>query len=158
MSRAWLPARNHPELCSFPTADIAIRLYLQSKAKQAVLLRQQRQVPSSDFGSLSAAGTGMPPVHLHNSMLGVNKTILAEEMPLVEPLPPYKAWDYLVRNELAQGVGRQMYYTDEIGSLWRAHLQCHNTASSSSSAHTCLASSNALAHGCTYAALTFHLA
>ena len=56
-------------------------------------------------------------------MLGINKTILAEEMPLVEPLPPYKAWDYLVRNELAQGVGRQMYYTDEIGKLWRRHSQ-----------------------------------
>ena len=67
-------------------------------------------------------------------MLGVNKTILAEEMPLVEPLPPYKAWGYLVRNELAQGVGRQMYYTDEIGKLWHRHSQCHSTA------YTCLVS------------------
>ena len=54
-------------------------------------------------------------------MLGASKTILADEMPLVEPLPPYKAWDYLVSNELAQGVGRQMYYTDEIGANQCAH-------------------------------------
>ena len=50
-------------------------------------------------------------------MQGVSRTILAEDMPLVQPMPSYKAWDYLVCNELAQGVGRQMYYTDDIGNL-----------------------------------------
>lgn len=54
-------------------------------------------------------------------MLGVSRTVLASEMPAVEPLPPYKAWDYLVSNELAQGVGRQMYYTDEIGICQGTH-------------------------------------
>ena len=49
-------------------------------------------------------------------MQGISRTVLAEEMPFVQPMPPYKAWDYLMSNELAQGVGRQMYYTDEIGS------------------------------------------
>lgn len=88
---------------------------MQAKAKEAALSRQQRHGPSSGFSPLSPAGREALPVHLHSIMLGVSKTMLAEEMPVVEPLPPYKAWNYLVSNELAQGVGRQMYYTDEIG-------------------------------------------
>lgn len=48
-------------------------------------------------------------------MKGVSRTLLGESMPSVDLQPPYKAWGYLVRNELARGVGRQMYYTDEIG-------------------------------------------
>lgn len=92
----------------------------------------------SDFTPMSAAGREVLPVHLHNTMLGVNRTIPAEEMPLVEPLPPYKAWAYLVCNELAQGVGRQMYYTDEIGKTWPAHSKCHRAGCSNSclSLHT----------------------
>lgn len=124
VSLVRLSARDNPDYAPFLQLTYLFAS-LQSNAQQAVFLRQQRQVPLSDFGSLAAAGRGVSPVHLHNSMLGVIKTILAEEMPLVEPLPPYKAWDYLVRNELAQGVGRQMYYTDEIGRTWRAHLKCH---------------------------------
>lgn len=89
---------------------------MQAKAKQTALSRQQCRGPSSDFSSLYTAGREALPVHLQNIVLGANKTILASEMPIVEPLPPYKAWDYLVSNELAQGVGRQMYYTDEIGT------------------------------------------
>lgn len=50
-------------------------------------------------------------------MKGVSRTLLGEPIPYKELLPPYKAWSYLVRNELAHGVGRQMYYTDEIGAL-----------------------------------------
>lgn len=88
---------------------------MQAKAKQSALSRQQHQGPSSGFSSLHDAAKQTLPVHLHNTMLGFSRTILASEMPAVEPLPPYKAWDYLVSNELAQGVGRQMYYTDEIG-------------------------------------------
>ena len=89
---------------------------MQAKTKQTALSRQQYHSPSSEFSSLSTAGREALPVYLHNIMLGVSKTILADQMPAVEPLPPYKAWDYLVSNELAQGVGRQMYYTDEIGT------------------------------------------
>ena len=48
--------------------------------------------------------------------------MLGEDMPLVEPNPSYKAWGYLVCNELAQGVGRQMYYTDEIGDSNRCQI------------------------------------
>ena len=86
---------------------------MQAKAKHTALSRQQHQGPSSGFSSPRAPGKESLPVH--NTMLGVSRTILASEMPAVEPLPPYKAWHYLVSNELAQGVGRQMYYTDEIG-------------------------------------------
>ncbi len=64
----------------------------------------------------------MPPVHLNNIMRGTSRTVLGEDMPLVEPNPSYKAWGYLVCNELAQGVGRQMYYTDEIGDSNRCHI------------------------------------
>ena len=100
---------------------------MQAKAKQTAFSRQQCHGPSSGFTSLSPAGREALPVHLHNIVLGASKTILADEMPVVEPLPPYKAWDYLVSNELAQGVGRQMYYTDEIGTHQCAQvpeLQC----------------------------------
>lgn len=89
---------------------------MQAKAKHTALSRQQRQGPSSGFSSPRAPAKESLPVH--NTMLGVSKTIPASEMPAVEPLPPYKAWDYLVSNELAQGVGRQMYYTDEIGIFY----------------------------------------
>ena len=90
---------------------------MQVKAKEAALSRQQLRGLSLSFSPLSAGGRDKPPVHLHSTMLGVCRTVLAEEMPFVQPLPPYKAWDYLVCNELAQGVGRQMYYTDEIGII-----------------------------------------
>lgn len=89
---------------------------MQAKAKQTALSRQLRHGPSSGFSSFLTAGRESLPVHLHNLALGASMTILADEMPVVDPLPPYKAWDYLVSNELAQGVGRQMYYTDEIGT------------------------------------------
>ena len=55
-------------------------------------------------------------------MRGTSRTVLGEDMPLVEPNPSYKAWGYLVCNELAQGVGRQMYYTDEIGDSNRCQM------------------------------------
>ena len=62
-------------------------------------------------------------------MLGSSRTVLAEEMPVVEPNPSYKAWGYLVNNELAQGVGRQMYYTDEIGTCVNLRSCAHQLAS-----------------------------
>ena len=71
---------------------------------------------------------------MQNSMKGVSRTLLGEPIPYKELLPPYKAWSYLVRNELAHGVGRRMYYTDEIGTPygrtfsqhtgWTSGMQC----------------------------------
>ena len=95
---------------------------LQAKAKQAASLRQQQTGPASSFSPLSAARRSVPPVHLNNTMRGTSRTVLGEGMPLVEPNPSYKAWGYLVCNELAQGVGRQMYYTDEIGDSNRRQI------------------------------------
>ena len=102
---------------------------MQAKATQTALSKQQCHGPSSDFSSLSTAGREALPVHLHNIALGASITILADEMPVVEPLPHYKAWDYLVSNELAQGVGRQMYYTDEIG-IYSCEITCQSLRAS----------------------------
>ncbi len=70
----------------------------------------------SSFTPLAFAARQGPQVLLNNTMQGISRTVLGEDMPVVDPTPPYKAWGYLVSNELAQGVGRQMYYTDEIGA------------------------------------------
>ena len=95
----------------------------QARAKQAAAAKAQQTGPTSAFSPLSTTKRLQPPVQLSNTMHGSNRTVLAEEMPIVEPTPPYKAWGYLVSNELAQGVGRQMYYTDEIGQKPVPHLR-----------------------------------
>lgn len=75
---------------------------------------------------------------LNNTMLGSSRTVLAEQMPAVEPHPPFKAWGYLLRNELAQGVGRQMYYTDKIGiSLSMPLFMLRSYMSIGKSLHAC---------------------
>ena len=38
-------------------------------------------------------------------------------LPAYEPVPSYKTWVYLKRNELAQETGRTMFYTDAAGEL-----------------------------------------
>ena len=88
---------------------------MQAKAKEASKAKLAQADSTATFSPLSTAKRDKPPVLLNNTMLGSSRTVLAEEMPSVEQNPPYKAWGYLVSNELAQGVGRQMYYTDEIG-------------------------------------------
>ncbi|DBA68787.1 TPA: hypothetical protein ACH3X2_013401 [Trebouxia sp. C0005] len=114
IARFLVSAREHFDLASRQSAQQALESNL-AKAKQAASLRQQQAGPLSSFSPLSAARGCVPPVHLNNTMRGTSRTVLGNDMPLVEPNPSYKAWGYLVCNELAQGVGRQMYYTDEIG-------------------------------------------
>ena len=56
------------------------------------------------------------PVPSATSMLscfGVHVQVL----PAYEPVPSYKTWVYLKRNELAQETGRTMFYTDAAGEL-----------------------------------------
>lgn len=36
-------------------------------------------------------------------------------LPLAPTIPRYKAWSYLVRNEVAEEVGQKMFYTDSTG-------------------------------------------
>ena len=74
-------------------------------------------------------------------MQGISRTVLAEELPFVQPMPPFKAWDYLVSNELAQGVGRQMYYTDEIGISSSANTYACTICQQFSTAFALLATS-----------------
>ena len=71
---------------------------------------------TGSFSPLNVSGRQVQPIRLQNNMKGVSRTLLGDSMPSVDLQPPYKAWGYLVRNELARGVGRQMYYTDEIGT------------------------------------------
>ncbi|KAL0022368.1 hypothetical protein WJX77_004927 [Trebouxia sp. C0004] len=114
IARTLVSAREQFDLASRQSAQQAVKANL-AKAKQAANFRQEQAGPASSFSPLSAARRCVPPVHLNNTMRGTSRTVLGEDMPLVEPNPSYKSWGYLVCNELAQGVGRQMYYTDEIG-------------------------------------------
>ena len=41
--------------------------------------------------------------------------VRAQVLPAYEPVPQYKTWVYLKRNELAQETGRTMFYTDAAG-------------------------------------------
>lgn len=44
-------------------------------------------------------------------------------LPKARTVPPYKAWIYLMRNELAAETGRRMFYTDKTGRA--THGECH---------------------------------
>lgn len=119
---------SHPTI--WPVLPISETFVLQAKAKHAAISRQQQAGPMSSFSPLSAAGRLVQLVLLNNTMRGISRTVLGEAMPLIKPNPSYKAWGYLVGNELAQGVGRQMYYTDDIGMFVQSELnqQCQMSA------------------------------
>lgn len=47
--------------------------------------------------------------------LSGTKKLVVGTIPAADVIPPYKMWSYLTKSELAQEIGRRMFYTDSTG-------------------------------------------